>query len=176
MKIYVLTVSESDGDPRLTLAFTTKEAAEQRATVEYNNSNSTVFTEIVEVEVDPPCPIDKSEVATLAEVYFGSKEPDDITKWVYDKYEQRRVPGKHRSGVVATAGGRYLFWNFNGSDALGKQIVDKEMEKRIQELESKKRYNTTLCLGKKPTKCYNCAVCRNIYPLKMLNKKQKAAQ
>lgn len=124
MKIYVLTVSESDGDPRLTLAFTTKEAAEQRATVEYNNSNSTVFTEIVEVEVDPPCPIDKSEVATLAEVYFGSKEPDDITKWVYDKYEQRRVPGKHRSGVVATAGGRYLFWNFNGSDALGKQIVE----------------------------------------------------
>lgn len=59
---------------------------------------------------------------------------------------------------------------------LGKQIVDKEMEKRIQELESKKRYNTTLCLGKKSTKCYNCAVCRNIYPLKMLNKKQKAAQ
>lgn len=58
---------------------------------------------------------------------------------------------------------------------LGKQIVDKDMEKRIAELEAKKRYNTTLCLGKKPTKCYNCAVCRNIYPLKMLNKKHRLA-
>lgn len=124
MKIYVLTVSESDGNPRLTLAFTTKEAAEQRATVEYNNSNATLYTDIVESEIDPPCPVDKSEVATLAEVYFGSKEPDDITKWVYDKYEQRRVPGKQRSGVVATAGGGYLFWNFDGPDALGKQIVE----------------------------------------------------
>lgn len=58
---------------------------------------------------------------------------------------------------------------------LGKQIVDKDMEKRIAELERKKRYNTTLCLGKKPVKCYNCAVCRSIYPLKYLNKKHKLA-
>lgn len=60
-------------------------------------------------------------------------------------------------------------------NTLGKQIVDKDMEKRIKELEAKKRYNTTLCLGKKPTKCYNCAVCKNIYPLKMLNKKHRLA-
>lgn len=60
-------------------------------------------------------------------------------------------------------------------NSLGKQIVDKDMEKRIQELERKKRYNTTLCLGKKPVKCYNCAVCRSIYPLKYLNKKHRIA-
>lgn len=61
-------------------------------------------------------------------------------------------------------------------NSLGKQIVDKDMEKRIQELERKKRYNTTLCLGKKPVKCYNCAVCRSIYPLKMLNKRHRIAE
>lgn len=124
MKVYVLTVSESDGETRLCLAYTTRQAAELRATVEYNNSNSTLYTEVSEVELDQPCPPDRSEVATLAEVYFGSREPDDITKWVYDKYDQRRVPGKHRSGVVATAGGGYLFWNFDGPDALAAQIVE----------------------------------------------------
>lgn len=123
-KVYVLHVTESDGETRMYLAFTTRQAAELRAAVECNNSNASIFTEVSEVELDQPCPPDRSEVATLAEVYFGSREPDDITKWVYDKYEQRRVPGKHRSGVVATAGGSYLFWSFDGPDALAAQIVE----------------------------------------------------
>ena len=50
---------------------------------------------------------------------------------------------------------------------------EKDM-KRMRELKLQKLpQNTTLCLNKKPSKCYNCAVCLNIYPLKQLNKRKK---
>ena len=64
--------------------------------------------------------------------------------------------------------------NMNGYiQNLGEQI-DRDNERKQRSLyERKKKTNTTLCMGKKPTKCYNCAICRAKYPLKMLNKKKR---
>ena len=56
---------------------------------------------------------------------------------------------------------------------LGDQMVRDKEKKKMSLYERKKKTNTTLCMGKKPSKCYNCVVCRARYPLKMLNKKKR---
>ena len=58
-------------------------------------------------------------------------------------------------------------------DNLAKQLGDKEMEKQLQKAEDQNPTNTTLPLGKKPEKNYECSNCHKAYPLKMLNKKVK---
>lgn len=45
--------------------------------------------------------------------------------------------------------------------------------KLAKEAEGKKPYLATLIMDQKVHKCYNCAECQNVYPLKHLNKKKK---
>lgn len=40
-------------------------------------------------------------------------------------------------------------------------------------MEDNQKYLATLNLGHKKTKCYNCAKCLGLYPIKHLNKKKK---
>ncbi len=57
---------------------------------------------------------------------------------------------------------------------LENQIKNKAMRKQYEmELEHHHQYDNTLRMAEKRDKCYNCAVCLNIYPLKQLNKKRK---
>lgn len=52
--------------------------------------------------------------------------------------------------------------------------MDNDRAKKCDEIEElKKKTQTTLDMGKKPHKCYNCAKCRQVYPLKQLNKKKR---
>ncbi len=56
---------------------------------------------------------------------------------------------------------------------LGDQMKDAEHRRRLMNDEKYKKYLTTICLGYHPVKCYNCAVCHGVYPLKRLNKRRK---
>lgn len=60
--------------------------------------------------------------------------------------------------------------------SLGNQIADKEAEKKVKSAQEKQLMNGTLLIPQKHDKCYNCAKCRNNYPLKLLNKTKRQAK
>lgn len=57
--------------------------------------------------------------------------------------------------------------------SLGNQIADKEAEKQARAELDKQLHNGTLLIPQKHDRCYNCAKCRNQYPIKLLNKQRK---
>lgn len=59
---------------------------------------------------------------------------------------------------------------------LGCQIADKTIEKQNQAEREKQVYGGTLLIQEKKNRCYNCAQCRKIYPLKVLNKQKKVGR
>ena len=58
---------------------------------------------------------------------------------------------------------------------LGHQMVSKSAEKQAQLVTDRAVVGTTLLMHPKSDKCYNCAKCRNRYPLKMLNKNKRVS-
>lgn len=56
---------------------------------------------------------------------------------------------------------------------LGNQIAHKEAEKQARQASDRLAVNGTLMIPHKVDKCYNCARCRQVYPLKLLNKHKK---
>jgi hypothetical protein len=60
--------------------------------------------------------------------------------------------------------------------SLGNQIADKEAEKQARAELDKQLHNGTLLIPQKHDRCYNCAKCRNQYPIKLLNKQRKLAK
>ena len=57
-------------------------------------------------------------------------------------------------------------------DLVGQKYYD-EIKKKEEALKAKQVKNTGLDLGKPHMKCYNCANCLGLYPLKQLNKKRR---
>lgn len=57
-------------------------------------------------------------------------------------------------------------------DLIGQKNYDK-IKKKEDDLNRKALKNTGLDLGKKHMKCYNCAKCMHLYPLKQMNKRRK---
>ena len=57
-------------------------------------------------------------------------------------------------------------------DLIGQKNYD-NIKKMENEVERKALKNTGLDMGKPHTKCYNCAKCLGLYPLKQLNKRRK---
>jgi hypothetical protein len=56
---------------------------------------------------------------------------------------------------------------------LGDQIDNDKVKKECEIIDLKKKTNTGLDMGKKPERCYNCALCRLNYPMKQLNKRKR---
>ena len=56
---------------------------------------------------------------------------------------------------------------------LTQQMQDQQLNKHLSKEEAKKPTNVTLLLNEKKHKCYNCNVCKNAYPLKLLNKRKR---
>lgn len=56
---------------------------------------------------------------------------------------------------------------------LGDQIADKEAERQAAAAMQKQAMNATLMIPQKQDRCYNCAKCRNMYPIKLLNKQRR---
>ena len=54
-------------------------------------------------------------------------------------------------------------------------MVSKSAEKQAQLVTDRAVVGTTLLMHPKSDKCYNCAKCRNRYPLKMLNKNKRVS-
>ena len=57
-------------------------------------------------------------------------------------------------------------------NVLGAQIANRSVDKQLQQTMDKIPTGTTLLIHQKTDRCYNCAKCRQQYPLKLLNKQR----